>query len=304
MRTTYTPAPHSILLTSIALTCNTSMQHGVGMSGDNIAFTDCPNIAECSQRCCELAACQAWTWVNRAAGEMVCYLKSAAVPEACEGGDICVSWSRATPLPPCSSAHSCDRGWQKDAQGCCTRLALASGSSPVGVVALPHGANLSTNKWEDRPYPWGGDAVLSADGKQVHGFFAEFANHCPMTYGTWYSSTRIRHAVAPADAVSGLPNGPFVVKDIAIPTAAGNPVVLTKGRSTTTADGYHVLFTTNQRFHHPVRNCSGRDPGEWHKEAVYNSGSPMGINLAWAPTLDGPWTVRLFRSFFGSRFEV
>ena len=114
-----------------------------------------------------------------------------------------------------------------------------------------------------------------------------------MTYGTWYSSTHIRHAVAPADVRTGLPLGPFVpARDAAIPRAAGNPVLLKGAGTTTTADGYRVLFTTNQEFAPPVRNCSGRDPADWHREAVYNPGNPMGINLAWSTSLDGPWTVR------------
>jgi hypothetical protein len=106
---------------------------------------------------------------------------------------------------------------------------------------------------------------------QVHGFFAEFANHCPMTYGTWYSSTHIRHAVAPADPQTGLPSGPFVPRDVAIARAAGNPALMTK--MGTTRDGFHVLFTTNQRFARPIRNCTGVDPTKWHTEAVVSASS-------------------------------
>lgn len=271
------PPGFAILFGVFAAHCNTTLLPGVGLSGNNIEFANCATTFECGARCCERVGCAAWTWVNRSGAKApVCYLKSAAVPEACEPGEVCVSWSRS-PLPPppspspCASTRPCDRGWQKDAEGCCTRLALSTASSPVGIMAFPPRANLSTDVWEDRAYPWGGDAVLSADGTEVHGFFAEFANHCPMTYGTWYSSTQVRHAVAPADSHTGLPSGPFVPADIAIPRAAGNPVLLTKGAAGTTADGYHVLFTTNHRFPPPVRNCAGRDPAIWHKEAVYVS---------------------------------
>ena len=278
--------------------CDASLLQNVAFSGDNIQSIVAVSTTACARACCALAACTAWTQVNRTAGGATCYLKRAAISEACEPGERCVSWSRSPPRPPLPpppppphcAPKACDRGWSKDAEGCCTVLSLGSALRPAGVVAHPHGANLNATAWEDRAYPWGGDAQLSDDGSLVHGFFAEFAGHCPMTCGTWYSSTHIRHAVAPADA-SGLPSGPFVAKDVAVARAAGNPVLL----KAKTADGFHVLFTTCQRFDMPVRNCSGRDPALWHKEAVYKTGNDsatMGVNLAYSRSLDGPWTAR------------
>ena len=277
--------------------CNASLLQNVAFAGDNFKSLAAVSTAACARACCALpAACAAWTWVNRTAGGAACYLKHAAVKEACEPGETCVSWSRAAPgpppppPPPRCAPQACDRGWSKDAEGCCTALALGSALRPAGVVAYPHGANLNATAWEDRAYPWGGDAQLSDDGSVMHGFFAEFAGNCPMTYGTWYSSTHIRHAVAPADA-SGLPCGPFVAMDVAVSRAAGNPVLL----KPKTADGFHVLFSTCQRFDKPVRNCTGRDPALWHKEAVYrtaNDSLTMGVNLAYSRSLNGPWTTR------------
>jgi hypothetical protein len=275
--------------------CNASLLPGVALAGDNIKWVAAVSTVACARACCALSpACAAWTWVNHTVGGTVCYLKRAAIREACGPGERCVSWSRLAPEPPPpppGCAEACDRGWSKDAVGCCTVLALGSAGRPAGMVAYPHGADLNATAWEDRAYPWGGDAQLSADGTEVHGFFAEFANHCPMTYGTWYSSTHIRHAVAPADPKSGLPAGPFVARDIAVGRAAGNPVLL----KPKTADGFHVLFTTCARFDQPVRTCTGRSPALWHKEAVYNTApdsQTMGVNLAFSRSLDGPWTTR------------
>ena len=175
-----------------------------------------------------------------------CYLKSDAHREACPARVNCTSWSRATqpPAPPTTCPPpppgACDRGWRwprENRSGCaCTALALKPGA---GQVAYPGNASLSTRVWQDRPYPWGGDAILV--GTEVHAFISEFANHCPMTYGTWYTSTHIRHAVAPADR-DGRPAGPFVARDVAVPRAAGNAVLL-KSR---TADGYYVMLFTNR----------------------------------------------------------
>jgi hypothetical protein len=282
-----------------SLSCEAPLLRGVALSAHNLAAFPTHNISACAGRCCSLKTCKAWTFVEKTdgsdPGDPMCYLKDAAQREACPAGEHCTSWSD-NPLAPaakCPPSSPCDRGWRRPAlnhSGCdCTELALVGGT---GVVAYPANTNLSTTVWQDRPYPWGGDAV--EEGGTVHGFFAEFANHCPMTYGTWYTSTHIRHAVAIADP-AGRPSSPFVAREIAIPRAAGNPVLI-KHR---TVDGYWLLYFTNQRFDRPVRSCAGRDPTLWHKEAVYQAGSPMGVNLAYSRSLDGPWTTRyeLIQSF-------
>jgi hypothetical protein len=120
-------------LTHIALNqCSTPLRHGMGLAGNNIGSASCPTAAVCGQRCCAHAGCSAWTWVNpfNSSQEQVCYLKAAAVPEQCEPDEACTSWSRSPlpplppPPPPACLAGTCDRGWQKDAEGCCTRLGV------------------------------------------------------------------------------------------------------------------------------------------------------------------------------------
>ena len=62
-------------------------------------------------------------------------------------------------------------------------------------------------------------AARASEGGLYHGFFAQFVNNCPMTYPTWTSSTHIRHATSPN------PDGPWTDAGVAVPQAAGNPVV-------------------------------------------------------------------------------
>jgi hypothetical protein len=285
--------------------CGAPLLRGVALSAHNLAAFPSQNMSACASSCCSSEACHAWTFVEEGDSDAMCYLKDVAQREPCPTTQNCTSWSRVAPLPPAPApapaakcppepgdARPCDRGWRRPAlnrSGCdCTELALVAGT---GSIAYPANASLTTSVWEDRPYPWGGDAVV-ANGT-VHGFFAEFANHCPMSYGTWYTSTHIRHAVAVADA-AGRPKSAFVPREIAVPRAAGNPVLIKRR----TPDGYWLLYFTNQRFDLPVRSCTGRDPELWHREAVYRNviGSehvpPMGVNLAYSHSLDGPWKLR------------
>lgn len=298
--------------------CTNGTLAGVALAGHNLRYFATSTLGNCGESCCRLPACTAWTYVQKLQQELdtsssgvqsaICYLKSAAVAEACPARENCTSWS-ASPLPsppsPCPAAPTgaCPTGWtfpRLNTSGCaCTRLALESGAT--GQVLYPAGANLSAITWEDRPYPWGGDCMILPESggsalhhpwrDSVHCWVAEFANHCPMSYGTWYSSTHIRHVVAPAGP-TGLPAGPFAPLDVAIPRAAGNPVLL-KQR---TVDGFYVMFFTNRRFKPAVRNCTGRDPTLWHKEAVYcthpDAVDHMGINLAYSVSPAGPWSVR------------
>jgi len=178
-----------------------------------------------------------------------------------------------------NTTSACDVGWRGHD---CSELALDGN----GSKAYPANGSFDAHAWEDRPYPWGGDCLVAEDGL-YHCFFTEFMEHCPMTYGTWYSSTVIRHAV------SAFPTGPYEPLDVAIPKAAGNPVLLKRK----TPDGYYVMYFTNQRFDQPVRSCIGRNSSSWHSEAVYNlkklhGDVPMGVNVAWSRSLSGPWAVR------------
>ena len=100
-----------------------------------------------------------------------CYLKDAAESEPCPPTFNCTSWSRVSPTPappppappsacPPPPPGACDRGWRwpvLNRSGCaCTALALLPGA---GAVAYPDNASLTTSVWEDRAYPWGGDAL-------------------------------------------------------------------------------------------------------------------------------------------------
>lgn len=115
-----------------------------------------------------------------------------------------------------------------------------------------------------------------------HGFFTEWMDHCPMTYGTWSTQTHIRHAV------SRSPDGPWQALDVAVPAAAGNPVV------TRAPDGTYLLYFTNHRWSGPTRNCTGA-MGDW-SPAVYCSTSgkqcATGVSLAYSSSLHGPWKLQ------------
>jgi hypothetical protein len=64
-------------------------------------------------------------------------------------------------------------------------IRLHSGyQSVLATAVLPFNAS----------FTWGGAVVQS--GGLHHGFFTEYLNHCPMTYGTWSTQTQIRHATS------------------------------------------------------------------------------------------------------------
>ena len=82
-----------------------------------------------------------------------------------------------------------------------------------------------------------------------HAYVTEYQNHCPMTYSTWSTQTQIRHATSPNL------DGPWTPLDVAVPDAAGNPVVAVA------PDGTILLYFTNTRWTGGTRNCSGASPG-------------------------------------------
>ena len=255
---------------------------GDNVAGENVRYSgQIISSDACAEYCCATTGCVAFTFTSAYPysnagdckhGQPCCFAKSthdATGPKAnCSSGVL--------PLPP---PPPCDRGWHGPA---CGQLNL---DAPASVV-YPAQIDLAATAWEDRPYPWGGDCL--ADDEQYHCFFAEFDNHCPMSYGTWYSSTHIRHVTALT------PTGPYTRRDVAVPRAAGNPVLL----KPQPADGFHVLYFTNQRFEAAVRECRGRSPAAFSQDAVYNcklgaaGEPPMGVNMAYSRSLNGPWQVR------------
>lgn len=103
-----------------------------------------------------------------------------------------------------------------------------------------------------------------------------------MTYGTWSTQTQIRHATAPS------PHGPWQSLDVAVPVAAGNPVI------SRAPDGTFLLYFTNHRWTGHTRNCSG--PVESWGPPIYCSATgkqcKTGVSLAYSRSLSGPWTIQ------------
>jgi hypothetical protein len=124
-------------------------------------------------------------------------------------------------------------------------------------------------------------------GGLYHGFFTEYLNNCPMTYGTWSTQTQIRHATSPAA------DGPWTALDVAVPDAAGNPVL------TQAPDGTWLLYFTSHRWNGPTRDCRGRPASAWGAPHYCKNGSSanmqcaQGISLAHSKTLAGPWSIQM-----------
>eukprot|EP00040_Diaphanoeca_grandis_P035514 m.223548 g.223548 ORF g.223548 m.223548 type:complete len:486 (-) comp33405_c1_seq1:185-1642(-) len=131
-------------------------------------------------------------------------------------------------------------------------------------------------------FTWGGAVMQDNSTGLYHGFFAEWLNHCPMTYATWATSTVIRHAT------SSNVDGPWTPREIAVPNAAGNPVL------SQAPDGTFLLYFTSHRWHGAVRNCTG--PVDTWGPPIYctpgiDENCATGISLAHSPSLSGPWTI-------------
>lgn len=145
-------------------------------------------------------------------------------------------------------------------------------------------------------FPWGG-AMAEEPAGTFHLFFTEWLNHCPMTFDTFYTSTRIAHATAPTTLGPWTPQ-----REAVVPPAAGNPAL------SRAPDGTWLLYYTNHRQPPAVvsaaRNCSGPmstwgncsiNPAvfPWNKSVTCASpgaGEPFGISLAYTKNLShGPW---------------
>jgi hypothetical protein len=272
-------------------------------------------------------SCAAWTFVswdpyNLPAGDNCthekpcCYLKSAAsAPYRCPN---CTSWSKRGPLPPprpappppapapphvlprplprplpngggpCAGVEDCTLGGVCQGGKClcdpqwtgaqCAQLHLLPARVGSGYPSDPVPANVTLPT--DSVFTWGG-AVVEENGT-YHGFFVEWLDHCPMTYGTWSTQTHIRHAVSASQ------DGPWRPLDVAVPNAAGNPVL------SHAPDGTWLLYFTNHRWTGAVRNCTG--PVDQWGPPVYCSTTgkqcATGVSLAYSRNLSGPWTIK------------
>jgi hypothetical protein len=320
----------------VARRCDDGARHGSALAGDNLAHFSAASATLCAARCCDNAAhaCAAWTFVswdpyNLPGGDNCthkgpcCYLKSAASkPYRCPN---CTSWSKRGPLPPlrpapppapapsgppaphplphplpngggpCASVEDCTLGGVCQGGKClcdptwtgaqCAQLHLLPARVGSGYPDDPvNSSHLPT----DSTFTWGGAVV--EDNGTYHGFFVEWLNHCPMTYGTWSTQTHIRHAV------SASRDGPWRPLDVAVPAAAGNPVL------SRAPDGTWLLYFTNHRWAGAVRNCTG--PVDRWGPPVYCSTTgkqcATGVSLAYSRDLSGPWAIKYDVVSFGA----
>ena len=285
---------------------STAPLDGTAFSRPNLMHIRTPNASACAEACCDWPACGAYTFTshdpnsfpkgdNCTHGAPCCFLKTTSTdpyklanctsgevvrppPPAPHGGGSCAG------LPDCSFAGDCvddrckcDMPWT-GAQ--CDRLKLQPSKVGAGYPFGDAPSALPTNS----TFTWGGAVVRDPDSPTslFHGFFTEYLNHCPMTYGTWSTSTRIRHAT------SETPQGPYTAQDVAVPTAAGNPVLARA------PDGTWLLYFTNERWTRGSRNCTG--PVDSWGPPIYCSASgrqcETGISLAYSRNLSGPWTLQ------------
>lgn len=301
--------------------CNQGAVRGQALTSHNLDHASVPNESDCAALCCKTPRCEAWTFVSWdpysfppsdkcTHGEPCCFVKSAGVAPYPQTN--CTSWTRKTtpparpPPPPqpqplptplpdgggaCNAEHDCTYGGVCTNGYCvcdpqwtgvhCAQLHLLPARVGSGYPTQPADTQLPTNS----TFTWGG-AVISetrANGTLFHGFFTEWMEHCPMTYGTWSTQTHIRHAVS-----SRSPDGPWEALDVPVPDAAGNPVV------SRAPDGTYLLYFTNHRWTGPTRNCSG-PVADW-SPAIYCSASGKqcgtGVSLAYSSSLNGPWRIQ------------
>eukprot|EP00039_Didymoeca_costata_P005885 m.85556 g.85556 ORF g.85556 m.85556 type:complete len:413 (+) comp13017_c0_seq3:146-1384(+) len=187
----------------------------------------------------------------------------------CHFGGICAVDSK--------TCH-CDPTWTGTH---CSMLHLLPARKGSGYPTVPATTQLPSKS----PFPWGGAVILERNGNEnntlYHGYFTEYMLNCPMTYATWGTQTHIRHATSPS------PDGPWTPLDVAVPAAAGNPVIVRA------PDGMYLLYFTNHRWVGPQRNCTGpvKDWGPPYYCDSSTANCNTGISLAYSKSLHGPWTI-------------
>eukprot|EP00936_MAST-01D_sp_MAST-1D-sp1_P001429 g1429.t1 len=309
--------------------------------------------AVCAALCCGLPSCAAWVLAvdqpapaagtsNCTAGSTCCWLKSgtdhAQRLNITTAGTVHRPPPTPTPLPkgggPCTSPGDCH--WGGDCVGgrcrCdptwtgahCAALHLLPAPAPDGKgEGNGKGNGLGTYP-ADAPaaisglpsnstFTWGG-AVVAGDGDGLyHGFFTEYMHHCPMTYGTWSTSTHIRRATSPS------PLGPWSAREVVVPDAAGNPVIARSPDNATWLlyftnhrwGNYSYEYSQHRSYSHsrahsvvasspslpppppPPRDCAGA-VDSWGAPTYCSASGQQcatGISLAHAPSLSGPWTL-------------
>jgi len=117
-------------------------------------------------------------------------------------------------------------------------------------------------------YSWGGSVIKDASGT-YHMFASEFVNECNLQ--AWETNSQVIHGT------SSSPQGPFTVKNIALPTEHHNPTIRQA------VDGTYLLFCIGENYD-KTTNCTGGispDPSPKVGGGI--------INLAYSTSLDGPW---------------
>ena len=195
------------------------------------------------------------------------------------GGGACAAELDCHLCGLCSGGRCvCDPEWTGSH---CAHLHLQPARLHSGFPTVPATSALPSNA----SFTWGG--AVAQSGGLYHGFFTEYLNNCPMTYGTWSTQTQIRHATSPAA------DGPWTALDVAVPDAAGNPVL------TQAPDGTWLLYFTSHRWNGPTRDCRGRPASAWGAPHYCKNGSSanmqcaQGISLAHSKTLAGPWSIQM-----------
>jgi len=171
--------------------------------------------------------------------------RSCSTDEDCSLGGTCTSGS-----------CKCSSNWKGTS---CSEL-------NVGVTYKSGGYHVPLH------YSWGGSVINDGTGT-YHMFASEFINECGLM--SWETNSQVIHAT------SSKPQGPFVVKNIALPTEHHNPTIRRA------VDGTYLLFCIGENYDKPT-NCNGT--GEQIPER--NPGPFVGggiINLAYSKSLDGPW---------------
>lgn len=197
-----------------------------------------------------------------------------------KGGAACHSDADCSLTGSCiASRCTCDAAWTGPA---CEQLHLLPALRSALYPAGGHATELPSN----RSFPWGGSVIRDNATGIYHLFVTEYMNRCPMTYGTWTLQSSIRHAT------STTANGPWLLRELVLQAAAGNPVVARA------PDGTYVMYFTNVQTgpKHP-RDCTSANRSEWGPPSYCTKDGhcddATGLHLAHSASLDGPWTVQL-----------
>ena len=243
-------------------------------------------VTECCQLCALEPACKAYTlWVSG----KTCFLKASDAGQR-PFDDHVSGYPGASPPPP-SKAPACSLNGVPSTQGSCTCDKPWSGPECSQLnfkpVIFPQGYGM-----QPQLVSWGGNIIEDTVSGKFHMFVSRMTNDCPLS--DWTKNSRIDHAVA--DEITG----PFVFKDVAIPTWSHNaaPVRL--------KDGSFAIFHIGDGTGSPTggNNCTKREitPPRtlWPSKQAFMDNLPAGgSTIHISSSLDGPW-LPLLNNTLGS----